>query len=262
VRELEDEMTPELLFKQGTKRHGLAEEPVTARPKGTVDAVPSYATALWSWAPNDEGQLQFQTGDLIYVEEQLDANWSRGTNYRTTESGMFPIQYVKMNEDATYSNEAKKSGSAIESGSTTANKRSDHHKYVSTKKREHISSPDLTLRKYLPAREEQQRVEERLREAERQKEVERQREADNRKEVEAQKKPREKTRKKVEGKKVVERPREAEGQKMMETKQDGGTQREKQRDVEKTEPAATDDPATLPCPPTRTLEAGKFFNPF
>lgn len=48
--------------------------------------------AVYSFHPNQEGELDFNEGDVIILTDQVDANWYKGT--LGSQSGLFPISYV------------------------------------------------------------------------------------------------------------------------------------------------------------------------
>uniref|UniRef100_A0A3Q2Z0Y4 Sorbin and SH3 domain-containing protein 1-like n=1 Tax=Hippocampus comes TaxID=109280 RepID=A0A3Q2Z0Y4_HIPCM len=51
--------------------------------------------ALYSYAPQNEDELELQEGDLISVMEKCDDGWFVGTSKRTNQFGTFPGNYVK-----------------------------------------------------------------------------------------------------------------------------------------------------------------------
>lgn len=48
--------------------------------------------AMYSFHPNQEGELVFSEGDVIIITNQVDANWYEGT--LGGQSGLFPVSYV------------------------------------------------------------------------------------------------------------------------------------------------------------------------
>ncbi|XP_041795032.1 endophilin-A3b [Chelmon rostratus] len=50
--------------------------------------------AVYSFHPNHEGELDFSEGDIIFLTNQVDANWYKGT--LAGQSGLFPISYVEV----------------------------------------------------------------------------------------------------------------------------------------------------------------------
>lgn len=48
--------------------------------------------AMYSFHPDQEGELDFSEGDIITLTRQVDANWYEGT--LRGQSGLFPISYV------------------------------------------------------------------------------------------------------------------------------------------------------------------------
>ncbi|XP_077469089.1 sorbin and SH3 domain-containing protein 1 isoform X2 [Stigmatopora argus] len=51
--------------------------------------------ALYSYAPQNEDELELQEGDLVSVMEKCDDGWFVGTSKRTNRFGTFPGNYVK-----------------------------------------------------------------------------------------------------------------------------------------------------------------------
>lgn len=47
---------------------------------------------MYSFHPNQEGELDFSEGDLIILTKQVDVNWYEGT--LGDQSGLFPVCYV------------------------------------------------------------------------------------------------------------------------------------------------------------------------
>lgn len=48
---------------------------------------------LFSFFPENDQELDFNEGDIIQVEEQIDENWLSGSCHGKT--GMFPTNYVE-----------------------------------------------------------------------------------------------------------------------------------------------------------------------
>lgn len=48
--------------------------------------------AIYSFHPDQEGELDFSEGDIITLTRQVDANWYEGT--LRGQAGLFPISYV------------------------------------------------------------------------------------------------------------------------------------------------------------------------
>ena len=52
--------------------------------------------ALFDFAPQEDGELEFKRGDIIQVVERDDPNWWRGK--LANKEGMFPSNYVAAHE--------------------------------------------------------------------------------------------------------------------------------------------------------------------
>lgn len=52
---------------------------------------------MFDFAPEEQGELKMQKGDIIVVKKKTDANWWEGTNTRTKMDGMFPVPYIQQN---------------------------------------------------------------------------------------------------------------------------------------------------------------------
>ncbi|EPS36221.1 hypothetical protein H072_10290 [Dactylellina haptotyla CBS 200.50] len=55
----------------------------------------SVVTALYPYSASDAGDLALNTGDTINVTEYVNADWWRGVNPTTGQTGIFPKNYVK-----------------------------------------------------------------------------------------------------------------------------------------------------------------------
>ncbi|KAK6530257.1 hypothetical protein TWF694_003620 [Orbilia ellipsospora] len=74
-----------------------------ATPAYTPAAPPAYShpptlsvvTALYPYSATDAGDLALNTGDTINVTEYVNADWWRGVNPATGQTGIFPKNYVK-----------------------------------------------------------------------------------------------------------------------------------------------------------------------
>lgn len=59
----------------------------------------SRARALWGYESTDPGDLKFQAGDIIIIDEEVNAEWFRGrVEGRSIEkggAGLFPSNYVE-----------------------------------------------------------------------------------------------------------------------------------------------------------------------
>jgi len=72
----------------------IAPAPPTAPPL-------TYATALYAYNASDAGDLALQANDRIAVTEYMNAEWWKGRNERTKAEGIFPRNYVKVEEKIT-----------------------------------------------------------------------------------------------------------------------------------------------------------------
>lgn len=58
----------------------------------------SYATALYAYQTGDAGDLALQPSDRVAVTEYMNADWWKGKNERTGQEGIFPRNYVKVED--------------------------------------------------------------------------------------------------------------------------------------------------------------------
>lgn len=72
----------------------IAPAPPTAPPL-------TYATALYAYNASDAGDLALQANDRVAVTEYMNAEWWKGCNERTKQEGIFPRNYVKVEEKIT-----------------------------------------------------------------------------------------------------------------------------------------------------------------
>jgi hypothetical protein len=92
--------------------------------------------AVNPFKPNEDGQLEFKTGDIIKVKKQQEDGWWEGTiNDR---SGSFPAQYVKPLESDNNKNDLEKDKSDP-----------NEEKPIETEKKRPLTSGH-TLHSYLP----------------------------------------------------------------------------------------------------------------
>jgi len=83
-------------------------EPQAAAPPPAYPSTPvpptaaplTYATALYHYNASDAGDLALQANDRIAVTEYMNAEWWKGRNERTGKEGIFPRNYVKVEEKA------------------------------------------------------------------------------------------------------------------------------------------------------------------
>ncbi|KIW07716.1 uncharacterized protein PV09_01648 [Verruconis gallopava] len=69
-----------------------------ATPQPPVAAPLTYAVALYVYNGNDAGDLSLQVNDRIAVTEYMNADWWKGRNERTNQEGIFPRNYVKVED--------------------------------------------------------------------------------------------------------------------------------------------------------------------
>lgn len=55
----------------------------------------STVTAIYPYAATDDGDLNLQPNETIHVTEYVNADWWRGVNPATGQTGIFPKSYVK-----------------------------------------------------------------------------------------------------------------------------------------------------------------------
>ncbi|KAJ6257294.1 Intersectin-2 [Drechslerella dactyloides] len=66
-----------------------------APPAYTHPPTLSVVTALYPYSASDAGDLALNVGDTINVTEYVNADWWRGVNPATGQTGIFPKNYVK-----------------------------------------------------------------------------------------------------------------------------------------------------------------------
>jgi hypothetical protein len=69
-----------------------------ATPQPPTDAPLTYATALYAYNGGDAGDLALQVNDRVAVTEYMNADWWKGRNERTGQEGIFPRNYVKIED--------------------------------------------------------------------------------------------------------------------------------------------------------------------
>lgn len=87
--------------------YGNQSNPSPAPPAYPVAPAPptapplTYATALYAYNASDPGDLALQANDRVAVTEYMNAEWWKGRNERTKQEGIFPRNYVKVEEKIT-----------------------------------------------------------------------------------------------------------------------------------------------------------------
>ena len=69
--------------------------PATPQPPPTAL---THATALYTYQTGDAGDLALQPSDRVAVTEYMNADWWKGKNERTGQEGIFPRNYVKVED--------------------------------------------------------------------------------------------------------------------------------------------------------------------
>lgn len=90
------------------KQNNSYSEPQTTAPPPAYPVAPApptappltYATALYQYNAADAGDLALQANDRIAVTEYMNSEWWKGKNERTNQEGIFPRNYVKVEEKA------------------------------------------------------------------------------------------------------------------------------------------------------------------
>lgn len=57
------------------------------------------ATAIYSFAGTSSGDLSLHVGDVLEITKEVNADWLKGTNRVTHQSGTFPRRYVKVDTE-------------------------------------------------------------------------------------------------------------------------------------------------------------------
>lgn len=60
----------------------------------------TYATALYAYKPTDAYDLELAPGESIAVTEYMNGEWWKGRSQRTGAEGIFPRNYVRVDEKA------------------------------------------------------------------------------------------------------------------------------------------------------------------
>ena len=86
------------------QNHAQEPSPSPAPPPsyGTPSSGPpplTFATALYAYKPTDSGDCALEQNDRIAVFEYTNAEWWKGRNERTKQEGIFPRNYVKVEEE-------------------------------------------------------------------------------------------------------------------------------------------------------------------
>lgn len=58
----------------------------------------AHASALYAYKPSDAYDLELAAGDRIAVTEYMNAEWWKGRSERTGAEGIFPRNYVRVEE--------------------------------------------------------------------------------------------------------------------------------------------------------------------
>ena len=58
----------------------------------------TYASALYAYKPTDPHDLELSAGDRIAVTEYMNAEWWKGRSERTGAEGIFPRNYVRIDD--------------------------------------------------------------------------------------------------------------------------------------------------------------------
>lgn len=58
----------------------------------------TYASALYAYKPSDPYDLELAAGDRIAVTEYMNAEWWKGRSERTGAEGIFPRNYVRIDD--------------------------------------------------------------------------------------------------------------------------------------------------------------------
>lgn len=64
----------------------------------------TYASALYAYKPSDSYDLELAAGDRIAVTEFMNEEWWKGRSERTGQEGIFPRNYVRVEEKLPQSN--------------------------------------------------------------------------------------------------------------------------------------------------------------
>jgi hypothetical protein len=88
------------------KQNGFYQQAVETNPPPAYPATPqppvaaplTYATALYAYSGGDAGDLGLQVNDRVAVTEYMNADWWKGKNERTGQEGIFPRNYVKIED--------------------------------------------------------------------------------------------------------------------------------------------------------------------
>ena len=89
------------------KQNGYFSPPSNAAPPPAYPATPApptappltFATALYAYNGNDAGDLHLQPNDRVAVTEYMNPDWWKGRNERTGQEGIFPRNYVSLQND-------------------------------------------------------------------------------------------------------------------------------------------------------------------
>jgi len=106
--------TPALPFRNNApvknEKQNYYNEPQQIAPPPAYNSTPpplppsapvlTYATALYAYSATDAGDLVLHANDRIAVTEYMNGEWWKGRNERTSQEGIFPRSYVRVEEKA------------------------------------------------------------------------------------------------------------------------------------------------------------------
>lgn len=93
-----------VLQESQSEREPAVPEPVEAKPAPAVAAVPEPANAgptaiaEYDYEKDEDNEVAFEEGDRLVGIEFVDDEWWQGVNEKTGESGLFPANYVTLQQ--------------------------------------------------------------------------------------------------------------------------------------------------------------------